>query len=276
VSLSRFDRILMLAWSLPDALRVLPSRSRDERRMAPATWHLCSPCDGTGNTRDRWSKATVCETCGGAGRYRTDPYADGAPVSGHADRAAPTHASRRVSCDRCSGQGVIPTRWLEPGSQGLAACPSCDGTGGLHLPLVETGSGERGVQLDSVAWTIAGGDWPALDTALERMRCNGRRPLWRAFVTAYVEEPYETSSLSTAALNQVSELMPTRVRVPNDVIVAYRDRSTRAQAARAARSKRMGRDHRNRDIREALRLGHSTEDVARRFALSERTIRRVA
>ena len=276
MSVARTDRILMLAWSLPDALKVLPSRSRDERRLAPATWHLCAACDGTGNTRDRWSKATVCETCGGAGRYRTDPYADGQPVSGHADPAVAHRATRRLSCDRCSGQGVIPARWLQPGTHGLSACPSCDGTGSLHLPLTEPSPGERGVQLDSVAWQIVGGDWPALDTALERMRCNGRRPLWRAFVAAYVEEPYVSSAAATVGLQQVSELMPARVRVPADVIVAYLDRDSRRRAAGAARSKRMGRDHRNREIREALRLGHSPGDVARRFAVSERTIRRVA
>jgi len=274
MSLSRRDRILVLAWSLPDALRALEGRSRETRRAAPAVWQLCGSCDGSGSTADRWGRQAPCQTCHGAGRYRSDPYVDGQPVSGAEGLALPRLQSRQVPCDRCDRTGVIPGRWVgEPGS---VRCPSCDGTGSLTVPIVaaDGDSGAAGPMLDTAAWRFRGGDWDALDSALEAMRCNGRRPLWRAFVAGFVEHPYVVTDDALAGLEHVEAMMPTRVRVPAELVTAYaarRDREARAAAARAAR---MGRDHRRREIRAALRLGHSTAEVARMFAVSEATVRR--
>lgn len=273
MSLARRDRILVLAWSLPDALRVLEGRSSETRRLSPAVWQLCGTCDGHGTVTDRWSKSSACGMCRGAGRYRSDPYADGLPVSGAADVVLPRLSTRVVPCDRCSTTGVIPGRWV--GSEGLVRCPTCDGTGSLSVPVVadETKTGGSG-DLDSGTWAFRGGDWDALDAALEAMRCNGRRPLWRAFVAAYVEPPYRPSADAEAGLGSVEAMMPSRVRVPDELVVAWQQRRERERLAVAKRASRMGRDHRRREIRAALRLGHTTEEVARMFAVSERTVRR--
>jgi len=274
VTLVRRDRILVLAWSLPDALRSLESRSSETRRLSPAVWQLCLPCDGTGATHDRWGKAALCPVCRGAGRYRSDPYADGDPVSGLDDSIPSRVLSRPVTCDRCDGDGVIPGRYVaEPG---IVACPSCEGTGKLHLPFEQTVDLRVGSELDRLSWSFRGGDWDALDSSLEAMRSNGRRTLWRAFVGAYVEPPYAETWDSTNALEHVEASMPHRVRVPAEIVTAYRARAERARLAGASRALRMGRDHRNREIRAALKLGHSTEEVARQFALSERTVQRIS
>lgn len=276
MSLSRRERILVLAWSLPDAIRALEAtRPNETRRLSPGVWQLCGPCDGSGETRDRWGKVTRCPVCGGQGRYRTDPYADGAPVSGHDDQALERPAARMVACDRCNELGVIPGRWV--GKVGQVRCPSCDGSG--HVAAMSSSPAElmggSSTGLDLVAWSFRGGDWDALDSSLEAMRSNGRRPLWRAFVAAYVEPPYAVTDAARVGLEHVEAQMPSRVRVPADVVTAYVQRLERDRLAKAGRAARMGRDHRNREIRAALRLGHSTEDVARMFAVSERTVRRV-
>lgn len=284
MTLARRDRILVLAWSLPDALRALEGRSSETRRLSPAVWQLCSTCDGQGQVTDRWSKASSCPTCHGAGRYRSDPYADGAPVSGADDVALPRLLSRVVPCDRCSSTGVIPGRWV--GETGRVRCPTCDGTGSLTVPVAGPDDARRAavVDLDSETWAFRGGDWDALDSSLEAMRCNGRRPLWRAFVVAYVEPPKGLTSYldlpnevvvnAEHALEHVEAMMPSRVRVPAEVVTAYSQRQERDRLAAAKRAERMGRDHRKREIRAALRLGRSTADVARLFAVSEATVRR--
>lgn len=274
MSLPRRDRILVLAWSLPDALRVLESRNTETRRAAPAVWQLCGTCDGNGEVVDRWSKPSTCPVCHGAGRYRSDPYVDGAPVSGAGDLAAPRVTTRDAICDRCDGSGVIVGRYV--GETGIIACPSCEGSGHLQIPLEQTAEGRAVADLDLVAWSWRGGDWDALDAALEAMRSNGRRPLWRAFVSAFVEPPYVTTPESFEGLQHVEAMMPRKVRVPRDLERAYREREERERAQIKERWKRMPREHRNREIRAALKLGHSTEQVARMFALSEATVKRVA
>jgi hypothetical protein len=218
----------------------------------------------------------VCSVCHGAGRYRSDPYADGDPVSGAGDVTLPRLTTRSVPCDRCDRTGVIPGRWV--GLSGQVRCPSCDGSGSLTVPVAAEFDARRvaGSDLDSAAWRFRGGDWDALDSSLEVMRCNGRRPLWRAFVAAYVEPPYRPSESASVALEHVESLMPARVRVPAELVVAWRDRDQRVREQIRKRGERMGRDHRNREIRAALRLGHSVDDVARMFAVSDRTVRRVA
>lgn len=276
MTLSRRDRILVLAWSLPDAIRALEaSKPNETRRLSPGVWQLCGPCDGSGETRDRWGAVAGCGVCGGAGRYRTDPYADGARVSGADDQATSRPLSRQVPCDRCHATGVIPGRYV--GEVGQVRCPTCDGSGSLQVPtFVAVSERAAGADLDSGTWGFRGGDWDALDSSLEAMRCNGRRPLWRAFMGAYVVPPYAPSAGALEGLVNVEAMMPSRVRVPAEVVAAYVQRQERDRVARAARAARMGRDHRNREIRAALRFGHSTADVARMFAVSERTVRRHA
>lgn len=271
----RRERILALAWTLPDAIAVMQSRSTDVRRPAPVAWQLCVTCDGTGTIRDRFGRPSPCGVCGGAGRYRVDPYVDGHPADTGAPPGPARITSRRVTCDRCAGGGVVPARWLDAGA-GLVRCPTCDGTGRIEVPAThDDGSHEPAGDSDHVAWSIRGGDWPLLDRALERMRCNGRRPLWRAFVAAYVEPPFEVTGQAVVGLENVEAMMPARVRVPADVLAAWKHRDQRARDAAAARIRRMGRDHRNRKIREQLRLGATTADVARMFGVSERTVRRL-
>lgn len=272
MSVSRRDRILALAWSLPDALRTLEGRNRETRSLSPVAWQLCGTCDGTGSLVDRWGKPGVCPVCAGAGRYRTDPYAEAAERVTQADDHTSGRITTRVErCDRCDGDGVIPGRWI--GVSGLVACPSCDGTGRQQVPIADQPGRPTGDEFDSETWAWKGGDWDALDGALERMRSNGRRPLWRAFVVAYVEPPYRVSEAAEHGLQAVETLMPPRVRVPAEVVTAWCDRSERARLHVAKRAERMGRDHVQREIRAALKLGHDEEHVAQMFAVPRRRVR---
>lgn len=261
MTLTRRDRILALAWSLPDALNTLQSRNPETRRMSPAAWQLCLPCDGSGNTRDRFNRPATCAVCQGAGRYRTDPYANGAVISGAEDQLTTRQLTRPVKCDRCAGDGVIPGRWI--GTEGLAACPTCQGTGSLHVPIFPTADSERTGKPadDNPSWIWRGGDWDALDSALEAMRCNGRRPLWRAFISAYVEPPYATTDDAQHALEHVQAMMPTKVRVPAAVKLAWADHQDGTT-----------RDER---IRRRAAQGMGTTAIATSVGCSLRTVQRV-
>lgn len=316
--LSRRDRIVVLAWSLTDALRVLAGSSRETRRLSPAVWQLCGACDGGGVVRDRWGRPSACGVCGGAGRYRTDPYADGAPVSGAGSGPATRVLSRRVPCDRCGGHGVVPARWLarsmpcaatgsilrgaggsslsdhrlegrgaaeavttlrsfniESNGSGLAACPTCDGTGTISAPIHDSDSRTPGAADHQIAWRWQGGDWHDLDRTLDRLRATHRQ-LWRAFVAAYVEPPWAHTADADRALDLVDAWMPGRARVPADIERAWRERQQRDLERRRRRSQRMGGGWRDRAIRAQLRLGRTPLEVARMYGVSERTVRRVA
>ncbi len=116
-------------------------------------------------------------------------------------------------------------------------------------------------------------------TAPGRCRCrrsSRSRNAWRAFVAAYVQPPYVPSAPALDGLEQVESMMPSRVRVPAELVTAYQARQDRLRQQQASRAGRMGRTHRNREIRAALKLGYSTTEVARMFAVSERTVQAVS
>lgn len=272
MSYSRLERLLALAWSLPDAIRQPVTATgtiagQQRREASPTAWALCVVCHGDRVVRDRFRREQPCGACLGAGRYRVDPYTE-QPVSS-ADAPIVTSRARRVTCDRCDGTGLMPGRYV--GRPGMVRCECCDGVGKLDAaPVGDERSGQAGERL---AW-VMGGDWALLDRAVQQLDRLDRR----AFVAAFVHGGPAGSS-AMRALDRVAVTLPARLRVPADVRVAYRDRARRAKLADQARGRRMGsqaRRTRNLEARRLLAAGLPPVEVAARVGVSERHLRRIA
>lgn len=270
--LSRQELILALAWSLPDAIRQPITATgtiagQQRREAAPTAWAVCGTCHGDRQVRDRFRRERPCPVCLGAGRYRVDPYTE-QPVAS-ADAPVALGRTRRVTCDRCDGQGTMPGRYV--GETGMVRCEACDGVGKLDAaPVDEERTGGTGERL---AWVL-GGDWALLDRALQHLD----PPARRAFVGAYVHGG-PCSQRAAASLERVGDALPARLRLPADVRVAYADRARRAKLADQARARRMGghaRRARNLEARRLLATGLPPLEVAARVGVSERHLRRIA
>lgn len=183
--MTREERIVVLAWSLLDAIRQPRTSMSDDRprRPSPSERRLCGTCDGSGVTVDRFGRETVCVSCDGNGWYAVDTYTE-SRVATATSTAEPR--VERVGCSWCQpSHGREPAgRWESlprgTGVRGVDRCEHCDGTGWRTLTLAGDDTTRRGRRGELVAWTMHG-DWPALLAALERLRRADRRA-HRAFL----------------------------------------------------------------------------------------------
>ena len=244
--MSRLEAVSALLWSLED---VQPSpkcsRSYDVRGEAPDSWTECENCAGKGLTQDRFGRETPCEPCGGKGRFQVDSHT-GERISGE-ESAAPVR-TRRVLCDRCAGTGVMPGRLS--GETGIVRCTMCDGAGRVSVPLLPGESTSPQRVLDD-------------GSPLQRLRSKGD---WDRL-----------EALGTPLPEQAVKLLSGPVKVPGDVLVAYRDRHRRLKLSEQARVGRVYRGGRKkRLVVEMLRNGSTVSEVAAYVGVTERQVRRLA
>lgn len=291
--MTRDERIVVLVWSLGDAI-ALPASGRGEvRRPAPTALVECEACQGSGRGADRFGRATACSSCAGRGRFWVDGYtgertgAPGDPGPG------PELVSfwRRVGCSWCqdgdrghwdaqAGTWVSHGRRFEalPRGSGVRCgerCEDCDGSGWVRVPAeMEVPSVERSRDVGgSVAWRIKG-SYGELARALDDLRAWSPR-CYRAFVSdatagVWPIEPLSAYELGASRLGlvRVMSRMPAKIKVAGDVLAAWRDRERRSEMIRGPK-----RDAR---IRELVAAGVAPAVVARRAGISERQVRRIA
>lgn len=277
--MTREQRIVMLAWSLLDAIRQPKTSMSDDRprRPSPSEWRLCGTCDGSGVTVDRFGRGSSCVSCDGRGRYPVDAYTD-SRVQTATSRAEPR--VERVGCSWCQpSHGREPAgRWETlprgTGVRGVGRCEHCDGTGWRTLTLAGDDTSRRNRRGELVAWTMHG-DWPALLAALEQLRRTDRRA-HRAFLADAAHGEIR-SPAARRGLEQLARALPRRLHVPGDVHQAFDARHHRQREAERKRQARLGataRRARDREIRDARKRGLPADVVAAAHGVSERTVRR--
>lgn len=278
--MTREARIVVLAWSLLDAIRQPRTSMSDERlrRPSPSKWQLCGTCDGTGTTTDRFGRSVPCLSCGGLGRYEIDAYTESRVTT---MTSTDDHQRvERVGCSWCQpshgqeARGRWETLPRGTGVRGSYRCEHCDGSGWRTLTLAGDDTGRRGKGGELVAWTMHG-DWPALLAALEQLRRTDRRA-HKAFLADAVHGEIR-SPTARRGLEQLARVLPRRLHVPGDVLQAFDARHHRQREAERKRQARLGtaaRRARDREIREARRRGVPPDVLAAAHGVSERTVRR--
>lgn len=280
--MTRNDRIVVLAWSLLDAIRQPRTSMSDDRprRPSPSESRLCGTCDGTGAAADRFGRQTECVSCDGHGRYEIDTYTE--------SRVATTTSSaepriERVGCSWCQpSHGREPAgRWETlprgTGVRGTDRCEHCDGSGWRTLTIAAGADHDRRSRRgELVAWTMHG-DWPALHAALEQLRHDDKQA-HRAFLADAIRGEIRTAA-ARRGLDRLSELLPRRLHVPADIRQAYDARQHRKREHERKRQARLGpqaRRARDRDIRHARRNGVPADTIAAEHGISESTVRRAS
>lgn len=281
----RSERVLVLVWSLPDAV-LLPGSDRDSRGLMPTRREACQACEGSGSILDRFSRRVTCGGCDGLGRFWVDGYTGdrvGAPGSTLPLELA---AGRRVrvGCSWCQsgdrgrwdevrGTWVSFARPVESlpqgsGVRGTSRCDACEGTGWRWLTADEPDpSGAKTKGADTTAWRIRG-SYHEVAGALEQLLALSR-PHWRA-LTREATRGTGVDKLNEEAgfgLSIVTDMMPSRVEVAGDILVAWRAREERSLMVAGSR------DHR---IRVLISRGKSPTEVGKLVGLSERRVREIA
>lgn len=283
--MTRGERIVVLVWSLGDAIAV-PGGSGEVRRPAPTELVECEACGGSGGVEDRFGRAMRCPGCGGRGRFWIDSYTGERTDDPGSTVPAPEVVTfrRRVGCAWCqegdrgrwdAGRGtwVSSGRRFEalPRGSGVRAgerCESCDGTGFEWVSAeLEVPSARSVGSNDRVAWRI-GGSYREVAAALDELRA-WNRGAWRLLVEAAADGRWPLlGHYELASLGFVEARMPARIVVSGDVLAAWRDRERRAEQIAGPQ-----RDHRIRDL---IGQGVAPAVVARRAGLSESQVRRIA
>lgn len=279
--MSRTELLHALAWTLPD---VQPAPKTGalrgaQRGESPSAWALCGTCDGRGWRQTGRERRATCETCGGAGRYRVDPFTLERP--GH-EQGEPSRRGRRVGCDRCGGSGVMLARYAGEG-RGMAACTTCAGSGSVVVEL-DPGEEPRSPAFDGSALSRARsrGDWDALEEALGVLR-ELDRGRWRSWVRVRVAGELAVSPGEAARLVDVDRWMlgglPDPLRVPADALVAFRARARYAALRDACRVERVAQGRRRGKrtrVRELIARGYAVADAAALAGVNVRTAQRAA
>lgn len=285
--MTRGERIVLLVWSMGDAAAT-PSSGRGELRRPAATRRdACPRCDGIGTVQGAFRRQVECPTCEGRGMVWVDGYTGertGAPGSAAPAPAEVATFRRRIGCAWCqeglrSRWDPVRETWLPierrsetlPRGTGVRAgkrCGNCDGTGWEWVSAeLEVPGQARNGSVERVAWRIAG-SYAELARALEKLRAWGPAA-YHDLVQQGSRGVWPLSGIpAEEGLEFVSRLMPARIVVSGDVLVAWRARKERSEQIRGAR-----RDLR---IRELVSEGVPPAVVARRAGLSESQVRRIA
>lgn len=268
--MNRSARLQALTWSLPDLDPaptpdpVFSGRKASERGEAPSAWQQCPSCRGI-----IAGAQSPCRVCANKGGWYVDAYTE-EKVGTDVAQAPPR--SRRVPCDRCHGSGLIPGRYI--GEEGLARCPSCDGTGGLDVPFRTDDA--TPILDDPLNRMRSQGSYDELDTCLHRLR-DLSVPGVRAYL-AFAHDRQPRSFRVFAAECLLLEWMPERIRVPSSVTAAWGQRDLRRNDVGRARELRVFRSKRNPQharIERMFLAGNDTAHIARTVGYSERSVRRI-
>ena len=283
--MTREERILVLVWSLPDALPApaswTGSLTRGQPRApAPTRWAVCPGCNGDGVTLDKFRHTQTCETCDGAGRFLVDPYVE-RRVSGE---DSPALARVEVAgCEWC--QEAPRSRWDEqrgtwlplperfdrlPRGSGVRAGQRCDACGGSGWRPVVAGVDARvnGSSVERIAYRLPG-PYRELEDALWEAA-----PAWRRALVRAANDPGapRTTLAYGNALLFVSPRLPDRISLAAGVVEAWRAREDRRWRPVAT-----GGTVRDQRIRHLVVVdGEPIARVARRSGLSERRVRQIA
>lgn len=290
--MSRLEALHALAWSLPD---VQPAPTGDAgmkgaiRGEVPGAWRLCDTCDGDRVVRDKFGRASTCPACGGAGRFRVDPFT-GERVAGVGSTAPPR--GRHASCGGCGGSGVMrPThdgRLIQSSPNirdaRLVRCTVCDGAGSVLVPFDADQGEASSVVFDGSALSRARarGDWDALEAALTALAGvdRGRHRRWVA-VRVVGDRPVSPGQAADLVSTDRALLaaLPDPLRCPRDVRVAFAARLERGErwvAERQVRVVAASRKARRDRAREMLLAGAGPREAAKSSGVSLRTAQRVA
>jgi hypothetical protein len=245
--------------------------------LAPGRLEPCADCNGTGNTRDRYSRLTACTRCQGRGKLAYDTMDSlHTPVGSH--ETLPTARPRNtVKCDACEGEGAHGNG---------RRCRHCNGEGRVNEHVFELVINDDEPEPADVfdRWEKAldrrntAGSYRELDRALadlSRRSYLERRLVEVVYVTA-AKTPDELSTRARerleVALNYLVNRMPDRIVVPREVarnaeIVA--ERRTRAKG-RGSHPKAL--EQRAVEMRRHARDGRSPQWIAAEYGVSVRVV----
>lgn len=283
----RRDRIAALAWSLDDLLPAAKTASfGGVSGEGPSRRVVCPACNGARvvdvRVRGVVVRREACDTCAGSGRVAEDAYTE--RRVGTLEQVGDRRRVERVGCAWCQeparsswqptvahpgGSWVPHSERLDRLPRGCGvragvACVACDGTGWRELTLVdvlEPGGVRDGARTESMLDRRAAlGSYRELDQAIGRVRRVAplAARVWVAELVVGV--PFEhrrRRQLLAAAWDAVDALMPSRVRVPEDVRVAWLARGERGVAWDVR-------------VRQLVAAGASASEAARTVGVSER------
>lgn len=272
--MTRRQRILVLAWSLPDAIRApLTGTGAIVRKgtlsgPAPSAWAPCPASCDNGRVKDRYGRESGCQTCQGQGRVRIDVYTQEQVSTAEVLVASRTET---LGCPWC--QALMLDAWQGerakrldrlPRGTGMIRgdrCGYCDGTGWRTLTLapgvLEQAMSRRGGPLNlSLEPWARNGSYPELLQALRRL------PAWqrRGFVEAHITGLAEPGFAAAAAVETLLATMPGFLVVPAPIREAWERWS-------------LGRT-RDERIRTLHRRGAGTGAIAGTVGCSVRTVQR--
>jgi len=241
----REERVLVLVWSLPDALPAPSSWTGSLTRGQPRRAAGDDPyVVGTGAGVEVRAEPVVhvegCEWCQEAPRARWDEgRGTWMPLSARYDRLP-------------RGTGV----WKGQ------RCVPCDGSG--WRPVTPAVNGERRGTRELIAYRLPG-SYAELEAALGELRDVSPRAFKRLLAVVFMEEPI--GDWSALAIRFVSERLPVRITLAPGVIDSWRAREERRWLLVGPR--------RDEQIRKLAREGESLTRIAVRAHLTERHVRRI-